>query len=54
MDKLSKKTKKTKFIHDFFQTFDIDRLKDRENHEYLEGGRAEERVKEYLNAKYET
>lgn len=36
------------FIHDFFQTFDIERIKDRANHEYLEGGRAEDRMKQYL------
>lgn len=37
-----------KFIHDFFQTFDIDRIKDRAQHEYVEGEEAENRVREYL------
>jgi hypothetical protein len=37
-----------KILKDFTQQFDIDRIKDRSEHEYFEGDEAEERVTNWL------
>ena len=40
---------KAEFIKLFFKTFDIDKIKDRENHVYLEGSDSENRIKEFFD-----
>lgn len=51
MQKINREERINEFMESFVRAFDIDRIKDRVNHEYLDGGKAEARIENFLRSK---